>query len=753
MTSPTEATETLHAPTPAITTELPEPAAFLAAFVTEATGNPDARPRPGQAAAFDAAVRAFDGRQHSLASLPTGSGKSAIGLAAAAHRAVAYEERTIISTESLSLLSQIIDKDAPTMIAACRALGVRPITVATFKGVSNYLDSRRLFDTANQLAGTTNPEDIAALTEAVAKTSSVPTAIDGPDIDRESLIALVAWGLAQYADPDAPGDRHSYPANHSAAEWALVSAASSAQAAKVNDTGFIPKALAAKERAAEADIVVTNHTMLGIQAAQGLPIVNGSAAIGVFQNIVVDEAHALPSEVRARGAAEVSGRTIHALTRAVSAVAEGAQIQRWSDDGATLASRLEQILAARIGGKGEPVRLADGDDPLDGIGEHITAWAGRVVSLLRPAASSPVLNTMLAAFRAVERADELCAGIRTVSEHRIGTARWVQGDDRPDVAVRWSSAQASLIDVSAKIRNNLWTLPGNDEIPDEPLGVLCMSATLPDGFQFEAGADSPVIAYPSPFAAAYSQSVLYIPAVTAATAAADIPALTSDRWGKRKFDTQMHTTWAADQIADLVGANDGSALVLSATAKAGRVYAEALRDAFPHLTVYSQWDGMTPALLLSKWRDEHDSVLVGTRSLMSGVDAPGQTCTLVILDRIPRAAGNPLDDARVESVMQRAGCDKWTADRLVYAADAALLEQQSVGRLIRAESDAGVCAVLDPRLVRTDAGAKAGISYQEQTRQTYASPLRVFPNRVHTLAEAVAWLEAHRAAQKTTSVA
>ncbi|MDB6425863.1 ATP-dependent DNA helicase [Curtobacterium sp. 20TX0008] len=613
-------------------------------------------------------------------------------------------------------------------------------------GIGNYLDPRQLFSTANLLAGSEAVWDTAELREGVAAATAVPSAINSSQVCLERLVALVSWGLDQYDDDDAAGTRHEFDGDHTGDEWALVSAGSANQASKDDDTPYVPKALLARAASCDADVVVTNHTLLALQATTGRPIVNGSMSCGVFDNIIIDEAHALAPEVRKRGAAEVSGRLLHSLIRAVERVADGPAVTSWSSGGAILADRLEQSIASQLDRGGKPLRMGELDDPLAAVGDHLDAWVGQVKGLVRNASQSPHTATAMGAIRALERAEELREACDAVREHRVGRARWVQADERPQASVRWSSAQASPVDVSGMIRRNL--LVGPSEVGEEPpaLGVIFMSATLPDNFQFEVGANVPAIEYPSPFAVAYQSSALYIPAVVSTNHAREVPRLTSERWGKRKFDTQMHTTWAAEQINDLVERNNGSALILAATSAAGRVYAEALRGSLPtDVDVFSQWDGATSAALLQRWRENTSSVLVGTRSLMTGVDAPGETCSLVILDRIPRSPSNPSDDARAEAAMARLQCDKWTADRLIYAADAALLEKQAVGRMIRSASDSGMVAVLDPRLVRTQVGAANGIAYPEPTRQVYAKPLRAFSRLILDLDEACEWLSARRA--------
>lgn len=194
-------------------------------------------------------------------------------------------------------------------------------------------------------------------------------------------------------------------------------------------------------------------------------------------------------------------------------------------------------------------------------------------------------------------------------------------------------------------------------------------------------------------------------------------------------------------ITRLGEANRGSALVLAATTAAGKLYTEALRShAGAGWDVHSQWDGLALRATVEAWRTDHASVLVGTKSLMTGVDAPGGTCSLVIVDRVPRAAGNPVDDARVADIVERLGIERYSADRLVYVADAALLLEQAAGRLIRATTDGGIVAVLDPRLLRV-----GGLSYPEKTRKTLLEALERFEQRSADLEQVCAVMSTEHA--------
>ncbi|WP_313409057.1 helicase C-terminal domain-containing protein, partial [Aeromicrobium sp.] len=100
--------------------------------------------------------------------------------------------------------------------------------------------------------------------------------------------------------------------------------------------------------------------------------------------------------------------------------------------------------------------------------------------------------------------------------------------------------------------------------------------------------------------------------------------------------------------------------------------------------------------LARRFAEEPSTCLFGTLSLWQGVDLPGDTCTLVIIDRIPfPRPDDPLMSARQRLVEKRGG----NGFMQVAAQHAALLLAQGAGRLIRRSTDRGVVAVLDPRLV------------------------------------------------------
>lgn len=101
-----------------------------------------------------------------------------------------------------------------------------------------------------------------------------------------------------------------------------------------------------------------------------------------------------------------------------------------------------------------------------------------------------------------------------------------------------------------------------------------------------------------------------------------------------------------------------------------------------------------------------------------------------------------IDEARLEQLMESTGMNRWAADRWVYVADAALLLDQACGRLIRKESDRGMVAVLDPRLLSPEWSA---FTYHPETRHEYVKPLIPFGAKFNDISSAADWLSTRRA--------
>jgi ATP-dependent DNA helicase DinG len=223
-----------------------------------------------------------------------------------------------------------------------------------------------------------------------------------------------------------------------------------------------------------------------------------------------------------------------------------------------------------------------------------------------------------------------------------------------------------------------------DERVDDPRG-LPRGRPLPDRDDDGAGSDSDAksderlpwrgIDVGSPFDYA-QQSILYV--------ARSLPTPGRDGIGPAQID----------EIQGLVEAAAGRTLGLFSSRRAAEAAAEAIRAAMPHLPILCQGDGQL-SHLQAEFVENPAVSLFGTLSLWQGLDVPGATCQLVIIDRIPfPRPDDPLMSAR-SIAADRDGRNGFMS---VSATHAALLLAQGAGRLIRTASDRGVVAVLDPRL-------------------------------------------------------
>lgn len=728
----------------------------LAAAVRIATGLPHALPRPGQLALVDdltAAAELGGGQMAGIA--PTGVGKSLSALSQAAVGAVDYDERWIISTESIALQSQYVDKDGPVIAAAAKEALGREVVVEVHKGFSNYTCAVKARQTAVALGVEMRASEskIINVAERVARAKlKGKVDVDGFSMDAPSVQKLTAWALAQHTDTEIPGDRGSYTGQHTDLEWSAVSVSTQECFGDACALAAICKPLAARQRTADADIVITNHSMLAVQASTGTPVIIGSNKLGAFHGIIVDEAHALPSVVRSQGQAQISGRRVSSIARKVAGVCDDRdpQVSKWLMDGKALSSYVDDEITYAIGRAQTPtVKIPEDADPLAQSGEPLTEWLRRGSKFVQTAtAKNGDMGVVIRGRRVVSEIDNAVRDVESVRQHWVGTARWLEPAAKQTAAEsaqrrEWASAQSAPVQVGSMINRNLWNEVTKNEADEEvarPLIVATISATLPPGFARDVGLRGATRDYESPFDAAYADSMLFIPR---AADAEDVDALTRpNRWGgKPGFNTQAHAEWATKHMIRLVDANRGSALVLSSTVSAGKAYAAALRRAARgRWNVYSQWDGENVRVVTGRWREDRAAVMVGTRSLMTGVDAPGETNSLVIVDRAPRSASNPVDDARVEMLTEAFDGDKWAADRMVYVSDATLLLEQAAGRLIRSMSDSGMVAVLDPRMLNS-----GPFSYQKPVRDAYLKALGRFKNKTAYIADAENFLAARKA--------
>ena len=398
----------------------------------------------------------------------------------------------------------------------------------------------------------------------------------------------------------------------------------------------------ARREAGAAEVVAVNHDLLCADLA------SEGGVLPEHDVLVVDEAHALEET-----ATESLGVSIGpGGFRAVAGAARAAGITaRRVDDLTEVADRLEQELSARDGGRlSHPLdwQLAGlldlGRTRLEGIESDLAGQAERRDDADR----QPALRAALAAGR-------LRAGLDRLSAFGREDVVWIEGGRRPQVRV-------APIDVAPILAERLFATRT----------VVLTSATVAPGLAARLGATGvEELDVGSPFDYR-NNALLYC--------AADLPDRRSD-----KAEAAIH-----EEIAALIGAAGGRTLALFTSCAAMTRAADALGSVIGH-PLLVQGDLTKPALL-GRFTEDPATCLFATMSFWQGVDVPGSTLSLVVIDRIPFPRP---DDPLLSAWRERAGK---AAFAVIDLPRAATLLAQGAGRLIRSRDDRGVVAVLDPRL-------------------------------------------------------
>jgi ATP-dependent DNA helicase DinG len=624
----------------------------LAAAV-EALGGED---RPGQIQMAEAVARAMTSAEHLLVQAGTGTGKSLGYLVPA----LLHHRRVVVATATLALQHQLVERDIPALLeAAEHVLHTKP-SYAVLKGRSNYACLHRIREGV--------PDDQGALVD-------LPTGSLGNEV-----LALRSWAEEQ-AQSQGPGDRDSAP-KHTDKVWRQVSV-THRECLGAARCPFAQECFAerAREKAAQSQLVVTNHSLLAIDAIEGVPM------IPEYDVVVIDEAHELSARVTQAATDELSVPEVERAARRAQRHVEGIEADDLADAADALRAAFDETGPGRI--------------------DTLPAALGDALVLTRDAARS-----VLSAFPKEASDSEADPG-RTQARGAV--------QDVYKIAERMAShSQSDVLWLSERDRAR-----GGDQLCVAPLQVwgplrdrllsqktvVLTSATLMLGGDFGSVAASlgltpaervdhsvsevPVardeedtslpwrgIDVGSPFDYA-KQAILYV--------ARHLPPPGRDGLGPAQVD----------EIVDLVEAAEGRTLGLFSSRRAAEAAAEAARERLPHLTILAQGEAQLPELARLFTEDPH-ACLFGTLSLWQGIDVPGETCQLVLVDRIPfPRPDDPLMSARQRAADQAGG----NGFMQVAATHAALLLAQGTGRLIRTTSDRGVVAILDPRLVTARYGS------------------------------------------------
>ena len=605
-----------------------------------------------------AVATALDERAPLLVHAPTGVGKSLGYLVPI----VAAGRRAIVATATKALQAQLVERDLPRL---ADAFGT---TSALLMGRGNYLCWSRAdgLVAATRLAATAQEEAALELVDWAAE-SETGSRLDAPAGVRDDV-----WDLVSTSGEDCPGQK---------------------------GCAFHQRCFAerARERARDVDVVVTNHHLLLLE----LELRQLSDAPGVMlpeaDVVVVDEAHRLAAHAADLYGVSVTAARVSRAGAAADAVAKAAGVR--SDWARRLRASWE-----RHTGELRPGAVVPGSRAWLGLGRALAPVLREAEeargSLKDLSGLDEELQGGLHAAR--RRLQGLCRDLARLMEPEPGPGPedgdGGQGgpgpddepgpgsDDEPgrELAV-WveerrdggRAIRSALVEPGPVLQAVLW-----DRVP----ATVACSATLAVAGRLDAAraalgvADAAGLVAESPFDFRRN-ALLYVPG--------SVPAPSSDRFQAA----------AEQELRSLVESSSGRALVLCTSWRAVESFAAALADLPYELLV--QGDD-TPARLAAHFRDEVASVLVATRTFFEGVDVPGPSLSLLVLDRLPfPRPDDPLLSERGRRV-ERQGGSRFSA---VWLPEAAVSLQQALGRLVRSESDRGVMAVLDRRLADAAYGA------------------------------------------------
>jgi ATP-dependent DNA helicase DinG len=568
--------------------------------------------RPGQQQMLRAVSEALAKGEHLVVQAGTGTGKSLGYLIPAALHAREHGP-VVVATATLALQRQLITQEIPRVAAAV------PVSAAVLKGRHHYVCRQRL------------------------------NAVDDDQQELvQSRLADQARAVHAWAAQTTTGDRDDYPDELDARVWRSVSVRST-ECVGESRCAFGAECFAAQARmrAAEADIVVTNHALLAIDAVENVPV------LPEYSALIIDEAHEFGDRVTSAVSIELA---IGSLERLASRVT--GDFADVVDDFGRLA--LEEAQEGRVQTWSEPMLIA--------------------LTRLRDASREAIEE-----LSSDGSADDLAQRQRirgAFEEVNAATQRMIAMS--PDDVIWWDTNRvlhAAPLQVADALAVDLF----------ERGPAVLTSATLAVAGSFDGlltgiglGANTRCLVVDTGFDYA-QQGILYV--------ASAIPPPSRDGVAME----------ALDELALLIEAAGGRTLALFSSWRGVERAADYLRvrlsDDLPLLV---QQRGESAAVLIEHFAADERSVLIGTVSLWQGIDVPGRSCILVAIDRIPfPRPDDPVLTARA-SVIDEAGGSGF---REVSLARAAVLLAQGAGRLIRAAGDRGVVAILDSRMVTARYGA------------------------------------------------
>ncbi len=621
------------------------------------SAKPGAVERIGQQQMVEAVSAALDERHHLLVEAGTGTGKSLAYLIPALESG----NRTVVATATKALQDQLSESELPFL----RSHMDRPVTWAVVKGRQSYACMAKLVERF------------------------------GPGLDQTPELALfddrgdaAAQDVAEWARGHHSGDRDDLDAPVSDEVWRELSVSG----VECPGAGNCPQgrqcfAEAALERAAGVDVVVTNHHLYGHHLASGGKI------LPPHQAVVFDEAHKLETAFSSAFGFDIGPGRLGAFAAAAARHIDPVK-RRTNDPIPPLrdaTDELESVLASL-----PTDRIDPGEGEFGAVVMRAADAVSAVVRCLRTADEGDPLAGQIA--RIKNQAGHLIGDFEMALDLPGRYVAWVEQDRRAvriaPVEVGPSLASSLLVQHPTVLTSATMSVAGSFAPLAARLGFLeqpLRHDPLADGVELPVARTYSRLRVPGAFDYG-RQGLLYV--------ASHLPLPSDPRWADA----------AGDEIEALTAASGGRALVLTTSFAMLRRIADRLAGAPFQVLVQ---ETLPKKRLIAAFVEDETSTLVATMGYWEGIDVPGPSLSLVIIDKLPFARpDDPLTQARREAVERRGGL----AFAEVDLPRATTLLAQGAGRLIRNETDRGVVAVLDSRLNSRSYGRRILLSMPRMTR-------------------------------------
>lgn len=610
-------------------------------------------PRAGQIEMAEAVANALADRHHLLVQAGTGTGKSLAYLVPA----LVHGKKVLVATATLALQRQLVERDLPKIKGALEKELGRVLTFAVYKGVGNYVCLQKM-----------NGEGIDPDGEVLLEIGSL----------EKDAKRLREWALK----PGVSGDRDDAP-DVDRRVW-IANSTSGRECVGAENCAFGSQCFAvnAKAKAQTADVVVTNHTLLAIEIVDSHPILPERDAV------ILDEAHEFMDRTTQAVTEELTaGRVERAAKMAAKHMPSKASLA-FAKAADSFAEALTDFASDVRNDPSKAGRMPELPSALEAPTRKVKESAAAVIALIN--ADSEIIDPDSLAERARVKGatQEVLTTATKLLKPGKGQVMWFEPN--------FSTLYLAPLQVSSVLRENLLTrTPVIATSATLSVGNSFNSIASSIGFEvgkassedeesesFEAGEIDPanvqMLDVGSPFDFA-QQGMLYLPK--------HIPEPGRDG----------PSIEALTELGELAESAGGRTLALFSSWRGVEMADEHLRKVLKELNlpIITQRRGDSVGPLVDRFAKDPRSILLGTISLWQGIDVPGPSCTLVVIDRIPfPRPDEPVMAARAAEADEAGG----SGFMQVSLPRAALLLAQGTGRLIRSIDDRGVVAILDSRI-------------------------------------------------------